>query len=117
MRRAVDVHRLDAPAVRIRGIGRVGERPPGVAEREARPRREVAIGRRAARREVAGGELGECLVARLRSGSRHALVERGVGALLPGIGAADRDALELSEHEQVRESEPGERHVAGLEGR
>ena len=115
VRHPVDVDLLDATAAGAGPVGRIGERLPSVAEREPRPRREVAVGRRPPRGEVARRELGERLVARPRRRRRHALVERRVGALPARVRPADRDSLELGVQHDVGEAEPRLRHAAGLE--
>ena len=98
--------RAAAPA-RVDGVR---ERPPGVAEREARPRREVAVGHRPPRGDESRRQLGERLLARLGAATAGTRSSKAAYVrCLPGVRAADRDPFELGEHEHVDEAEPGRR--------
>ena len=111
---------------RCRGLaGRMPERAPVVVERrqlvggtgdaathvghgEGGPVRQVALGGRPVRGEVAPGDLGEGVVAVEAPRFGHAIGEQRVGVLTVARRAAGHEALELEEAEQEHQLKTGE---------
>jgi len=75
------VEGLDPPGGAFARRGQGGAR---VAQREARPGRDVPRGGRPAAHQISFREVGERLVPLTRRGRGHPIVERGIGALLAG---------------------------------
>ena len=85
-----------------------GDPAPHVSHGEGGPVREVALGGRPVRAEVAQGDLGERLVAVEASRRGHAIGEQGVGVLAVARHAAAHEAEHLETAEQQHELLAGE---------
>ena len=89
-------------------VGGTLDAAPHVGHGEGGPVRQVALGGRPVRREVAPGELGECAVAVEAPRFGDAIGEQRVGVLAVARRTAGHEALELEEAEQQHQLETGE---------